>query len=62
MRLLQEEDRVVVMRFGHDFDQQCMQMDEVKLGIKFMMTLSAMLRQGLGTRNCLHCADLGRGS
>lgn len=27
--LLQEEDRVVVIRFGHDYDETCMQMDEV---------------------------------
>lgn len=26
---LQEEDRAVIIRFGHDWDQQCMQMDEV---------------------------------
>lgn len=29
------------MRFGHDFDQQCMQMDEVKLEINFITMLSA---------------------
>ena len=27
----QEEDRVVIIRFGHDWDQTCMQMDEVTL-------------------------------
>ena len=27
---LQEEDRVVVIRFGHDYDETCMQMDEVR--------------------------------
>ena len=26
----QEEDRVVCMRFGHDWDQSCMQMDEAR--------------------------------
>lgn len=25
----QEEDRVVVLRFGHDADETCMQMDEI---------------------------------
>jgi DIM1 family U5 snRNP protein len=25
----QEESRVVIIRFGHDWDQTCMQMDEV---------------------------------
>ena len=28
--LLQEESRVVIIRFGHDWDQVCMQMDEVR--------------------------------
>eukprot|EP00983_Pelagomonas_calceolata_P066965 1149294-Pelagomonas_calceolata.AAC.7 len=27
--ILGEEDRVVVIRFGHDWDPQCMQMDEI---------------------------------
>ena len=26
--ILNEEDRVVVVRFGHDYDPVCMQMDE----------------------------------
>lgn len=29
--VLQEESRVVIIRFGHDWDQVCMQMDEVQL-------------------------------
>ena len=28
--VLQEESRVVIVRFGHDWDQACMQMDEVQ--------------------------------
>ncbi|PIA17863.1 putative mitosis protein dim1 [Coemansia reversa NRRL 1564] len=28
MAILSEEDRVVVIRFGHDWDSQCMVMDE----------------------------------
>ena len=31
--ILSEEDRVVVIRFGHDYDPQCMQMDEVLYGV-----------------------------
>ncbi len=27
--MLQEESRVVIIRFGHDWDQVCMQQDEV---------------------------------
>ncbi|KAK9813946.1 hypothetical protein WJX73_006041 [Symbiochloris irregularis] len=30
--ILSEEDRVVIMRFGHDWDQTCMQMDEILSG------------------------------
>lgn len=26
----QEEDRVVVIRFGHDWEENCMQMDQVR--------------------------------
>lgn len=26
--IITEEDRVVIIRFGHDYDPQCMQMDE----------------------------------
>lgn len=31
--ILSEEDRVVVLRFGHDADSQCMKMDETLWGI-----------------------------
>ena len=27
--ILSEEDRVVCIRFGHDYDKQCMEMDEL---------------------------------
>ncbi|GBF95271.1 thioredoxin [Raphidocelis subcapitata] len=30
--ILSEEDRVVVIRFGHDWDPVCMQMDEILAG------------------------------
>ena len=32
---VQEEDRVVIIRFGHDWDQTCMQMDEVSAVVQF---------------------------
>lgn len=31
--ILSEEDRVVVIRFGHDWDPSCMKMDETLYGI-----------------------------
>jgi len=31
--ILSEEDRVVVIRFGHDWDPDCMKMDEILYGI-----------------------------
>lgn len=31
--ILSEEDRVVVIRFGHDWDPTCMKMDEILLSI-----------------------------
>ncbi|KAG5184829.1 mitosis protein DIM1-domain-containing protein [Tribonema minus] len=31
--ILKEEERAVVIRFGHDYDPTCMQMDEVLSGI-----------------------------
>ncbi|EFN51050.1 thioredoxin domain 2 [Chlorella variabilis] len=30
--ILSEEDRVVIIRFGHDYDDTCMQMDEILAG------------------------------
>eukprot|EP00744_Colponema_vietnamica_P005528 GILI01008095.1.p1 GENE.GILI01008095.1~~GILI01008095.1.p1 ORF type:complete len:143 (+),score=37.85 GILI01008095.1:67-495(+) len=32
--ILNEENRVIVIRFGHDWDVQCMKQDEVLFGIK----------------------------
>lgn len=40
--ILSEEDRVVVVRFGHDWDPSCMRMDEVyifKFKILYNMTI-----------------------
>lgn len=31
--ILSEEDRVVVIRFGHDYDPTCMKMDETLYGV-----------------------------
>ncbi|CAD7941118.1 unnamed protein product [Amoebophrya sp. A120] len=32
--ILSEEERLVVVRFGHDYDEECMQMDEILYGIQ----------------------------
>mmetsp|Transcript_18058 Transcript_18058/g.45210 ORF Transcript_18058/g.45210 Transcript_18058/m.45210 type:complete len:143 (-) Transcript_18058:282-710(-) len=32
--ILSEEERLVVIRFGHDYDEECMQMDEVLYSIQ----------------------------
>ena len=32
--ILSEEERVVAIRFGHDWDSECMQMDEVLYAIQ----------------------------
>ena len=32
--ILNEEDRVVVVRFGHDYEPECMRMDEVLLKVQ----------------------------
>ena len=32
--ILNEQERVVVIRFGHDWDPACMKMDEVRIFIK----------------------------
>ncbi|KAG9043115.1 U4/U6-U5 snRNP complex subunit dib1 [Tulasnella sp. UAMH 9824] len=31
--ILSEDDRVVIIRFGHDWDPQCMKMDETLYGV-----------------------------
>lgn len=36
--ILSEEDRVVVIRFGHDWDPSCMKMDETLYGIAEKVT------------------------
>lgn len=33
--ILMEEERVVIMRFGHDYDPLCMQMDEVLYSLAY---------------------------
>lgn len=44
--ILSEEDRVVVIRFGHDWDPTCMKMDEVLYSIAEKVT--RLLRFTLG--------------
>uniref|UniRef100_A0A8C0U2B3 Thioredoxin-like 4A n=1 Tax=Cyanistes caeruleus TaxID=156563 RepID=A0A8C0U2B3_CYACU len=44
--ILSEEDRVVVIRFGHDWDPTCMKMDEVLYSIaeKKQCSVAGLLR------------------
>jgi hypothetical protein len=41
--ILSEEDKVVIIRFGHDWDPTCMKMDEVQLILKFLFLLNYYL-------------------
>lgn len=36
--ILNETDKLVVIRFGHDWDTQCMQMDEVILKVAYKLS------------------------
>lgn len=38
--ILSEEDRVIVIRFGHDWDPNCMKMDETLYGIAEKVNLT----------------------
>jgi len=45
--VLQEESRVVIIRFGHDWDQVCMQQDEVLSSSPlYFLDLSITIRSG----------------
>lgn len=37
--ILSEEDRVVIIRFGHDWDPQCMVMDETLYKVSYLSYL-----------------------
>eukprot|EP00884_Botryococcus_braunii_P012175 jgi/Botrbrau1/20959/Bobra.0135s0077.1 len=41
--ILSEEDRVVVIRFGRDYDPTCMQMDEILAGVADQMKNFAVI-------------------
>lgn len=41
--ILSEEDRVVVIRFGHDWDSQCMKMDETLNGVSEKVQIFAVI-------------------
>lgn len=44
--ILAEEDRAVVIRFGHDWDPSCMRMDEVKFNI-FLLKYKVFFRHSI---------------
>ena len=58
---LQEEDRVVIIRFGHDWDQTCMQMDEVCLALHAPRMVS-LLQSSQSGQLSLHQASSSDGS
>lgn len=41
--ILTEEERVVILRFGHDWDPECMKMDEVLHGIAYKVKNMAVI-------------------
>ena len=41
--ILSEEDKVVVIRFGHDYDPECMKMDEVLYSIADVVSNFAVI-------------------
>lgn len=55
--ILSEEDRVVVIRFGHDWDPTCMKMDEVLYSIAEKVNRSCLLV--LSSVFPMDCVSLG---
>lgn len=41
--ILSEAERVVIIRFGHDWDPECMRMDEVLYGVAEMLKNFAVI-------------------
>jgi hypothetical protein len=53
--ILSEEDRVVLIRFGHDWDPSCMRMDEVSLFyIKLRLSFTDSLQDSGTCQELLH--------
>ncbi|XP_021942626.1 uncharacterized protein LOC110841407 isoform X3 [Zootermopsis nevadensis] len=50
--ILSEEDRVVVIRFGHDWDPSCMKMDEVLYSIAEKRNNARLQKEERGTISC----------
>lgn len=48
--ILAEEDRVVLIRFGHDWDPSCMRMDEVRYHKTVLI-----IGSGCITVHCIPC-------
>eukprot|EP00953_Heterococcus_sp_UTEX-ZZ885_P007938 4766-Heterococcus_DN1.PRE.1 len=59
--ILNEEERVVVVRFGHDYDPTCMQMDEVLSGeLLLLSALACITLDGSYSQALLLSSQLGR--
>ncbi|KAH0583428.1 hypothetical protein H2248_009056 [Termitomyces sp. 'cryptogamus'] len=51
-----EEDRIVVIRFGHDWDTQCMTMDETLYGVAEKISTRCTNYLGTGNNNKINWA------
>lgn len=54
--ILSEEDRVLVIRFGHDWDPTCMKMDEVLYSIAEKVFKCTVIKK---KKKELHCIAKG---
>lgn len=50
-----EEDRVVCIRFGHDYDQDCMAMDETLYSVSEKVQNFCVIYLGKSSSNSTFC-------
>ncbi|XP_073306631.1 thioredoxin-like protein YLS8 [Primulina huaijiensis] len=54
--ILAEEERLVIIRFGHDWDETCMQMDEVLASVAETIKNFSVIYLGTGNNNKINWA------